>query len=145
MPYLNIVILAGNLTRQPELTYTPKGTACLSFGIAISRVWKDESGEKKEEVTFVECQAFAGTAGNIAKFFSKGNPIMVEGRLRLEKWDDKKTGEKKSKTRVLCEKFHFMNGPKPKQEDEPEPRAQRPAQPVATGIPADSADDDVPF
>src|SRR5579872_333160 len=83
MANFNKVILAGNLTRDPELRYTPKGLAIAKIGIAINRTWKSETGESKEEVTFVDVDAFGRTAENIGQYFKKGQPILIEGRLRL--------------------------------------------------------------
>ena len=82
MANFNKVILAGNLTRDPELRYTPKGTAIANFGLAINRKWKSESGESKEEVTFVDVEAWDRQGEVIAQYFKKGSPILVEGRLK---------------------------------------------------------------
>jgi len=81
MANFNKVILAGNLTRDPELKYTSKGTAIASFGMAINRKWKSETGETKEEVTFVDIDAFARQAEVVSQYFKKGRPILIEGRL----------------------------------------------------------------
>src|SRR6266536_1149904 len=100
MASFNKVILAGNLTRDPELRYTPKGTAVAKIGLAINRQWKDESGAQKEEVTFVDVDAFGRQAEVISQYLKKGRPILVEGRLKFEQWDDKQTGQKKSRLGV---------------------------------------------
>ena len=100
MANFNKVILAGNLTRDPELRYTPKGTAVVKFGMAINRTWKSETGESKEEVTFVDVDAWGRQAEVIAQYMRKGRPILVEGRLQLDSWEDKTTHEKKSKLKV---------------------------------------------
>ena len=92
MANFNKVILAGNLTRDPELRYTPKGTAIAKFGLAINRTWKTETGEAKEEVTFVDVDSFGRQAEVIAQYMKKGRPLLVGGRLRLDQWDDKQTG-----------------------------------------------------
>ena len=95
MASFNKVILMGNLTRDPELRYTPKGTAIAKIGLAVNRVWTNEAGEKKEEVTFVDVDIFGRTAENVGQYMRKGRPILIEGRLKLDQWDDKQTGQKK--------------------------------------------------
>src|SRR2546430_14322063 len=109
MASFNRVILAGNLTRDPELRYTPKGLAISKIGLAVNRTWKNEAGETKEEVTFVDVDSFGRQAEVIAQYFKKGSPILVEGRLRLDQWDDKQTGQKRSKLGVVLEGFQFMD------------------------------------
>ncbi len=109
MANFNKVILAGNLTRDPELRYTPKGVAIAKLGLAINRVWKNEAGETKEEVTFVDVDAFGRQAEVIGQYLKKGRPILMEGRLRLDQWDDKQTGQKRSKLGVILEAFQFMD------------------------------------
>src|ERR1700741_2035724 len=103
------VILAGNLTRDPELRYTPKGTAIAKLGMAINRTWKNEAGETKEEVTFVDVDAFGRTAEVISQYLKKGRPILIEGRLKLDQWDDKQTGQKRSRLGVVLESFSFLD------------------------------------
>ena len=106
----NKVILAGNLTRDPELRYTPSGTAIAKFGLAINRKWKDaQSGEMKEEVTFIDVDAFGKTAETIGNFLKKGRPILIEGRLKLDQWDDKQTQQKRSRLGVVLESFNFLD------------------------------------
>jgi single-strand DNA-binding protein len=105
MANFNKVILAGNLTRDPELRYTPKGTAVAKFGMAINRTWKSETGEAKEEVTFVDVEAWQRQAEVIAQYMKKGRPILVEGRLKLDQWEDKNTQQKHSKLKVVLESF----------------------------------------
>lgn len=99
----------GNLTADPELKYLPKGTAVCQFNLAINRRWKDEFGNQKEEVTFVGVKAWGRQAETIAQYIKKGRPLMVEGRLTQESWDDKTTGAKKSKTLVTLESFQFLD------------------------------------
>jgi single-strand DNA-binding protein len=108
MASFNKVILVGNLTRDPELRYTPKGTAIAKIGLAVNRVWTNESGEKKEEVTFVDVDVFGRTAENVGQYMRKGRPILVEGRLRLDQWDDKQTGQKRSRLGVVAETVQFL-------------------------------------
>src|SRR6266436_6573568 len=109
MANFNKVILAGNLTRDPELRYTPKGMAIAKFGLAINRNWKTETGESKEEVTFVDVDAFGRQAETIAQYMKKGRPILVEGHLRLDQWDDKQTGQKRSRLGVVLDSFQFLD------------------------------------
>src|SRR6478672_2663626 len=108
MANFNKVILAGNLTRDPELRYTPKGTAIAKFGLAINRSWRTDAGENKEEVTFVDLDAFGKQAETLAQYMKKGSPLLVEGRLKLDQWDDKQTGQKRSRMGVVVEGFQFL-------------------------------------
>ena len=110
MASFNKVILVGNLTRDPELRYTPKGLAIAKLGLAVNRVWKTETGENKEEVTFVDIDAFGKQAETIAQYLKKGSPLLMEGRLRLDQWDDKQTGQKRSRLGVVLEGFQFLGG-----------------------------------
>lgn len=109
MANFNKVILAGNLTRDPELRYTPKGTAVAKIGMAINRTWKNETGETKEEVTFVDIDAFGRQAEVIGQYLKKGRPVLVEGRLKLDTWEDKNTHQKVSKLKVVLESFSFLD------------------------------------
>ena len=109
MANFNRVILAGNLTRDPELRYTPKGVAIAKFGLAINRTWKAETGETKEEVTFVDVDAFGRQAEVVAQYMKKGRPFLVEGRLKLDQWEDKNTHQKQSKLKVVLEGFSFID------------------------------------
>lgn len=121
MPSYNRCILIGHLTRDPELRNLPNGTALCKFGIAVNRNWTTESGEKKEEVTFVDVDCFGRTAENVAKYLKKGSALLVEGRLKLDQWDDKQTGQKRSKLGVVAEMVTFMGGRK--SDEVPEPPA----------------------
>src|SRR5688572_21686753 len=108
MPSLNKVLLMGNLTRDPELRVTPKGTSICQFALAINRQFKMESGESREEVIFVDIEAWGKQGETIAKYCIKGKPLYVEGRLRLDQWEDKNTKEKKSRMKVVLEQFQFL-------------------------------------
>jgi single-strand DNA-binding protein len=152
MASFNKVILMGNLTRDPELRYTPKGTAIARLGIACNRKWKSETGEMKEEVTFVDVDAFGKTAETIGQYLKKGRPILIEGRLRYETWEDKQSGQKKSKLGVVLETFQFLDsgGGRAEGGDAPATPRSRPAagsapasEPVEGDAPPES--DDVPF
>ncbi len=110
MASFNRVIIAGNLTRDPELRYTPKGTAVAKIGLAVNRQWKTESGEQKEEVTFIDIEAWGRQAEIIAQYMKKGRELLVEGRLKLDSWEDKNTKQKVSKLKVVLETFSFIGG-----------------------------------
>ena len=105
----NKVLLMGNITRDIELRHLPtSNTAVAKIGLAVNRKWRDAAGELKEEVTFVDCEAFGKTAENISKFFSKGKPIFLEGRLKLDTWKDKTDGTNRSKLKVVIDTFEFV-------------------------------------
>ena len=125
MASYNKVILIGNLTRDPELRFTPKGAAICKLGLAVNRVWTNEAGEKKEEVTFVDVDVFGRTAENCGQYLKKGRPVLIDGRLKLDQWDDKTTGAKKSRLGVVAETVQFLGG---KSDDAGQP-AQQPAEP----------------
>jgi single-strand DNA-binding protein len=108
MANLNKVMLIGNLTRDPELRVTPKGTAICQFSLAVNRKFRDESGADREEVTYVDIEAWGKSGENIAKYCTKGRPLFVEGRLRLDQWEDKNTKEKRSRMKVVCDNFQFL-------------------------------------
>ena len=153
MASFNKVILVGNLTRDPELRYTPKGTAIAKFGLAVNRIWTNEAGEKKEDVTFVDIDVFGRTAENVAQYMRKGSPLLVEGRLRLDQWDDKQTGQKRSKLGVVGEIVQFLGSPRTTEGGAPSaPRTAAPAAPAAPVAPEPAEaeappheGDDVPF
>ncbi len=149
MPNLNKVLLMGNLTRDPELRVTPKGTPICQFSIAINRNFKTESGETREEVLFVDVEAWGRQGETIAKYLTKGRPIYVEGRLRLDQWEDKNTKEKRSRMKVVLEQFQFIGGREEaggKSEPAPAPAESRSNLPAPSpDKPAESIDDDVPF
>ena len=106
MPNLNRVMLMGNLTRDPELRAAGASQVC-QFGLAINRTWKDQQGEKHEEVTFVDCQAWGKTGELIAQYVRKGQPLYVEGRLRLEQWQDKDGSDRRA-IKVVVEAMQFL-------------------------------------
>ncbi len=151
MANLNKVFLMGNLTRDPELRYTPQGTAVASFGLATNRRWKGPNGEEKEDTVFVDVTAFARQAEVISEYMSKGRQIFIEGRLKLDQWQDKESGAKRSKLTVTVESFQFIGGPG-QGGDAPQGgqrRAQRPAASAASASADDAdsgpVDDDIPF
>jgi single-strand DNA-binding protein len=156
MANLNKVMLIGNLTRDPELRVTPKGTAICQFSLAVNRKFRDEAGADREEVTYVDIEAWGKSGENIAKYCTKGRPLFVEGRLRLDQWEDKNTKEKRSRMKVVCDNFQFLGsgraeggasggeggGDQPRY-NSPAPRsgAPRPSAPA----PQENLDEDVPF
>jgi single-strand DNA-binding protein len=109
MASFNKVILAGNLTRDPELRYTPKGTAIARITLAVNRTYTAEGGEKKEEVSFVDVDVWGRQAEVIAQYMKKGRPLLVEGRLKQDTWEDKNTKQKQSKLKVVLEGFSFID------------------------------------
>ncbi|GAX62190.1 single-stranded DNA-binding protein [Candidatus Scalindua japonica] len=125
MAKLNKVFLMGNLTRDPELRYTPSGTAIASFGIAINRTWSGQDGEKKEEVCYVDINMFGRRAEVINEYFSKGNPIFVEGRLQFQQWETK-DGQKRNALRVVAEEFQFIGGKTKRDEGQSFPEGTAP-------------------
>lgn len=155
MANLNKVMLIGNLTRDPELRVTPKGTAICTFSIAVNRKFKDDSGGEREEVTYVDIEAWGKSGENISKYVTKGRPLFVEGRLRLDQWEDKNTKEKRSRMKVVLENFQFLGGGRG--EGGPggeggEPRSFAPRASAGASAPRQSApppqenlDEDVPF
>ena len=158
MANFNKVMLMGNLTRDPEVRYTPKGTALATIGLAVNRNWTNEAGEKKEEVTFVDVEVWGRQAETIGQYLAKGRPIFVEGRLKLDQWDDKESGQKRSKLKVVCENFQFIGAPKgsgevsdqpPAPRSAPRPLNKPAAKPAAAdeevAPPASDGDDNIPF
>jgi len=134
----NKVILGGNLTRDPQLSYLPSQTAVVEFGLAVNRKWKDKSGEGKEEVCFVDCKAFGKTAETIQKYLAKGRLVLIEGRLSFRTWDDK-NGGKHSKHEVVIESFQFIGDAQQKPAQQPQQAAPEPESDPETSI------DDIPF
>ena len=108
MANLNKVMLMGNLTRDPEVRYTPKGTAVAELGMAVNRVFTAENGEKREETTFVDVTLWGRTAEIAGEYLKKGRPVFIEGRLQLDTWDDKQTGQKRSKLKVVGEAMQLL-------------------------------------
>jgi single-strand DNA-binding protein len=109
MASYNKVILIGNLTRDPQVRYTPKGTAVAEIGLAVNRTWFDKaSNSRKDETTFVDITLWGREAEVASEYLSKGRPVMIEGRLQLDTWDDKESGQKRSKLRVVCEHMQML-------------------------------------
>ena len=109
MAGFNRIVLMGNLTRDPQLSYTPNQTAVVDFGLATNRRWTAADGTQREETCFVDCRAFGRQAENINKYLSKGRLILVEGRLTFDSWTAQ-DGTKRSKHRITVENFQFLPG-----------------------------------
>lgn len=163
---VNKVFLLGNVTRDPELRYTPSGAAVTTLGIAINRYYTTKEGDRREEVTFVDVSVWNRQAENCAQYLRKGRSVHVEGYLRLDTWDDKTTGQKRSQLKVEAENIQFLGGPRDEgggggsysQDDEPQsappPRRQAPpangsprgsSAPTRRPAPEPEADEDIPF
>jgi single-strand DNA-binding protein len=146
---MNTVILKGNLARDPELRFTPQGTAMCGFDIAINRKWNDANGQLKEEVGFFKCEAWGKTSEVICEYFKKGRPILIQGRLKQDQWEDKATGAKRSAVKVVVDRFDFCGEGKAASGEAPQrsSRAEAP-QPDAAGGAAQEdqpQDEDRPF
>ena len=144
---LNKVFIGGNITRDIELRNLPGGQAIAQIGLAVNRSWTGTDGQKKEETTFIDCEAWGKTAEVMHKYLAKGRPVFIEGRLKLDQWDDKETGQKRSKLKVVVDGFQFV-GSKPEGErDVQQPPAQRkaprPSAPVQTA--PEMNPEDIPF
>lgn len=158
MANFNKVYLIGNLTRDPELRVTPKGTAICQFGMAVNRQFKDESGAMRDDTTFVDIEAWGKQGETISKFCTKGKPLFVEGRLKFDQWEDKTSGQKRSKLKVVLEGFQFLGsgqrdgapgaGGGEFDQSAPSPERHSPPPRGATGKPPaapESLEEDVPF
>src|SRR5438445_6786786 len=153
MASFNKVILLGNLTRDPEVRYTPKGSAVADLGIAVNRQYTLENGEKREEVTFVDVTFWGRTAEVAGGYRKKDGPVFIEGRLQLDTWDDKQSGQKRSKLRVIGETMQLLGGRPPDAgggategaEGARESRPSKPAPPPKAGAAAEPDDDEIPF
>jgi len=165
MASVNKVMLLGNLTRDPEIRYTPKGTAVTDLGMAINRIRTGDNGERIEEVTYVDVTLWGRSAELAGQYLSKGRSVFIEGRLQLDQWDDKATGQKRSRLRVVGENMQFIGGQGQgggggggnaqggnQQQSKPAQQQQQPsgdsAPPQSGGAAASSFDDDaddIPF
>ena len=153
MASYNKVILVGNLTRDPELRHIPSGTAVTDLGLAVNRTWTDRNtNQRSEETTFVDVTCWGRTAEIACEYLRKGRPVLVEGRLQMDEWDDRETGAKRTKLKVVCDSMQMLGSRNegnsgggggggnsyqpPPQSDEPQPASNPPANPP---------DDEVPF
>ncbi|MEQ1747836.1 MAG: single-stranded DNA-binding protein [Prosthecobacter sp.] len=109
MASLNKVMLIGNLTRDPEVRFTPKGTAVCDMALAVNRRFVNDAGERQEEVTYLDVVLWGKQAELAGQYLSKGKPIFIEGRLQMDSWEDKTTGQKRTKIRIICENMQFID------------------------------------
>src|SRR6202171_2558298 len=153
MASFNKVILLGNLTRDPEVRYTPKGTAVTELGMAVNRVYTAENGEKREDTTFVDVTLWGRTAEIAGEYLKKGRPVFIEGRLQLDTWDDKQSGQKRSKLKVVGEGLQLI-GRRPggsgstgggDEEGSSAPRSSSKSAPPPKAAAAEPDDDEIPF
>lgn len=106
---VNRVFLMGNLTRDVELKHTPTDQSVATIGLAVNRTFKTREGENREETTFVDCEAWGRTAEVMSQYLSKGRPVFIEGRLKLDQWEDRETGKNRSKLKVVIDNFEFVD------------------------------------
>lgn len=156
---INTCLMGGNLCRDPELRYTASGKAVAGGTIAMTRKWKDEAGAQKDKTTFLDFTAWGRTGELVAEYFKKGQPILLQGRLDLEEWEDKQTGQKRSKIKLTVEQLHFLpSGPRKPAEGTDAaptdaPAGRLPMRPGKAAAAAEAAtdgappieEDDVPF
>ena len=163
MASFNRVILVGNLTRDPEVRYTPNGTAVTDLGLAVNRQWFDkQTNSKKEEVSFIDVTLWGKQAEIAGQYLKKGRQVLIEGRLQMDTWDDRETGQKRSKLKVVAEQMTMLGGRGDGGGGAPAPRADyggnaQPSAPSAPAAPSSDpaqsfysdgpggGDDDVPF
>lgn len=152
MANFNKVILVGNLTRDPELRHIPSGTAVTDLGLAVNRNWTDRNtNQKNEETTFVDITCWGRTAEIACEYLRKGRPVLIEGRLQMDSWDDRETGQKRTKLKVVCDNLQMLGGRSDGNsggggyyESAPQSAPSEPA-PVAENPAANPPDDEVPF
>ncbi len=155
MANVNKVILIGNLTRDPELRYTPGGAAVSDIALAVNRNWNNNQGERQVETTFVDVTLWARQAEIAKEYLSKGSPIYIEGRLQLDSWEDKQSGQKRSRLRVIGESMQMLGsggGAGNQNNQGGGDYSSKPVQPKSQSTPAPAApdiaieeDDDIPF
>lgn len=151
MANVNKVILIGNVTRDPEVKFTPKGTAVTDLGLAINRTYTADNNEKREETTFIDVELWGRLAEIAGEYAKKGRPVYIEGRLKLDSWEDKQSGQKRSRLRVVGENLQLLGSRQGGGEEggggyeRPQRPAPRPSAPQQRP-PADAPeDDDIPF
>jgi single-strand DNA-binding protein len=165
MANVNKVMLLGNITRDLEVRYTPKGTAVCDLGMAVNRIRTGDNGERIEEVTYVDVTLWGRQAELAGQYLSKGRSVFIEGRLQLDQWDDKQTGQKRSRLRVVGENMQFIGGggqggggnqggggapaqqpgPPQQQPEQSSPPPQSNQGGAAAADSFDNDDDDIPF
>lgn len=156
MANLNKVMLIGNLTRDPEVRYTPSGKAVADISLAINRVWNNDAGQKQEETTFVDVTLWGRQAELAQQYLTKGRGVYIEGRLQMDSWDDKETGKKRTKLKVVGDNLQFLpdgrggnggGGAPPQQRSGGAPQQRSGPQQGASAAPHDDfqEEDDIPF
>src|SRR5437867_9199132 len=147
MANLNKVLLLGNVTRDPEIRYTPKGSAVCDLGVAVNRAYTTDSGEKREEVLFVDVTLWGRTAEVASEYLRKGRPVFVEGRLQMDTWDDKQTGQKRTRLRVVGESMQLLGTRPPGTGAAAEAAGEdrQTAGPPKPSAPAEPDEDEIPF
>jgi len=145
MANLNRVLLLGNVTRDPEVRYTPKGSAVCDLGIAVNRAYTTDSGEKREEVTFVDVTLWGRTAEVASEYLKKGRPVFIEGRLQMDTWDDKQTGQKRSRLRVVAENMQLLGGRPPGGAADATGEIRQPGPPSKSAATSEPDEDEIPF
>ncbi len=145
MANLNKVFLIGNLTRDPQLRYTPSGAAVADLGMAVNRKFKGQDGSWKDDVCYVNLTAWGKTAENAAEYLSKGRSVFVEGRLKFDQWDDKQSGQKRSKLSVVVESLQFLGSRGDGVKGGQGGRSGAPPSGDSSFEPAPGADNDIPF
>ncbi|HJY53765.1 MAG TPA: single-stranded DNA-binding protein [Candidatus Udaeobacter sp.] len=145
MANLNKVLLLGNVTRDPEVRYTPKGSAVCDLGIAVNRNYTTESGEKREEVTFIDVTLWGRTAEVASEYLKKGRPVFIEGRLQMDTWDDKQTGQKRTRLRVVAENMQLLGGRPPGGAADAPGESRQSSAPPKPSASAEPDEDEIPF
>lgn len=158
MANLNKVMLIGNVVADLELRYTPKGTAVTDLRMAVNRQWTNDQGTRQEETTFLDVTLWSRQAEVAAQYLSKGRPVYIEGRLQMETWEDKTSGQKRSRLKIVGENMQFLGGggsgggggggggrPQAAPQEESSPQGGSPAAPApAADVPQDDGDE-IPF
>jgi len=144
MANLNKVLLLGNVTRDPEVRYTPKGSAVCDLGVAVNRAYTTDSGDKREEVTFVDVTLWGRTAEVASEYLKKGRPVFIEGRLQMDTWDDKQTGQKRTRLRVVADNMQLLGGRRPGRAEPPGDSRQTSAPPKKSPS-SEPDEDEIPF
>jgi single-strand DNA-binding protein len=145
MANLNKVLLLGNVTRDPEVRYTPKGSAVCDLGIAVNRGYTTDSGEKREEVTFVDVTLWGRTAEVASEYLKKGRPVFIEGRLQMDTWDDKQTGQKRTRLRVVAENMQLLGARPSGGAAEATGERRQTTEPPKSSGPTEPDEDEIPF
>ena len=145
MASLNKVMLIGNLTQDPEVRRTPSGTAVSTLRLAVNESFQNKSGERVERAVFLDVDVWDRQAENCQQYLSKGSPVFVEGRLQLDSWDDKETGQKRSRLKVRAERVQFLSGPRRDGAVRDTAAGASAPEPYQEPLAKPAADEDIPF